>query len=111
MDRLAHRLADEIPQRHVGGADRAHAGMTLLAPEILHDRLAHHRVAPHQERLEMRDQRLAIGRGRIRGCAQEGVAFNSLVGDEAQKAERARARELAVLAVLGWRNIVPGEER
>jgi hypothetical protein len=47
MDRLVHRLAGEIPQSHVGRTDRAHAGMTLLLPEIDHDRLAHHRIAAH----------------------------------------------------------------
>ncbi len=111
VDRLAHRLADQIPQGDVRCADRAHAGGTLLPPEILDDRLAHHRIAPHQDRLQMRDQPLSVGRGRIRRRAQEGMALDPLVGDEAQQTQRARAREAAVLAVLRGRNVVPGEQR
>ena len=59
MDRLTHRLADEIPQRDVDRADGAHAAGALLAPQVDDDRFAMHRIPAHQHRLEMGDQPLA----------------------------------------------------
>src|SRR5260370_30416086 len=59
----------------------------------------------------MRDQPLPVGGRRIRRRTEEGVAFDTVVGGDAQQAERARARELAVLTILRGRDVVPGEER
>jgi hypothetical protein len=110
MNRLAHRLADEVPQRHVDRTDRAHATSALLAPQVGDDRLAMHRVPAHQHRLEMGDQALPIGRRRVRGRAQERIALDAVVGADAQQAERTRARKAAVQPVLRRRDIVPREK-
>src|SRR5262245_24107739 len=58
----------------------------------------------------MRDQALPVGGSGI-GCrTQESVALDAIVAHEAQQAEGARAREPAVQAVLGWRDVIPSEQ-
>ena len=111
MDRLADRLAQKVPQRHVDRADGAHATGALLLPQIDDERFAMQRIPAHQHGLEMRDQPLPVGGRRIRRRAEKGVALDAVVGGDAQQPERARAGEPAVLAVLRRRDVVPGEQR
>ena len=110
MDRLAHRLAQKVPERDVDRADGAHAGRALLLPQLGHQSLAMHRVLAHQHGLEMRDQPLPVRGRRVRGRAQERISLDAVVGADAQQAERARAGEPAHLAVLRRRDVVPGEQ-
>ena len=111
VDRLAHRLAQEIPQRDVDGTDGAHAARPLLLPQVLDHGLAMQRIAAHQYRLQVGDESLPVRRRRIGSGAQESVPLEAFVRDDPQQTERAGAREAAVCAVGGRRNVVPGEKR
>ena len=111
VDRLAHRFAQQVPERDIDGADGAHTAGALLLPQVLDHGFAVQRVPTHQHRLQVGDEPLPVGRRRIGGRAQEGMPLDPVVGEDAQQPERARAREAAVLAVLRGRDVVPGEER
>jgi hypothetical protein len=44
VDRLVHRLAGEVPQRDVDGADGANGGVAVALPRLLIETLAIERV-------------------------------------------------------------------
>src|SRR5690606_1132797 len=62
-------------------------------------------------RLQVMDQGLAVHVGTATGGAEEGVALDAFVGADGHQPQLALAGELAgMLAVLGRRNVVPGEQ-
>ena len=87
MHRQLGDLAGEVPQRRIHRADRAVADDARDQPHRAVDALALQRVLPHQHRLQRTDQLRPVHRRRIGRRAEEGVAFQALVGVDAQQAQ------------------------
>src|SRR5690606_2802868 len=91
--------------------DAAQGGGARALPQALQQPLAVERIVPDQKRLQVADQRARIVAGRPAGRAEEGMAFQPLIGPQGDKAQIARAGKAAcVLAVLRRRNAIPREQ-
>ena len=112
MDRLSCRLARDVPECYVHGADRAIGRSPVLLPHRLVQPLALHRVLAEHDGLEVLDQRLPVEVRPSHRGAEKGVALDALVGGERQEPELARAAELSRMpAVPRCGNTIPGEQR
>ena len=111
VDRQARRLAGDVPERDVDGADGPPGGVAVARrqPEI--ELLPVERVLAHHLRLEEADERLRVACRTPAGGAEEGMALHAVIGAQRQQAELATARKAPrMLAVGGRRDVVPGEK-
>jgi len=111
VDRLIHRLAREVPQRDVDGADGANGGVAVALPRLLIEALAVERVLAHEERLQEMDERLPVQVRAAHRRAEERVSAQSPIGLDGKQAELARAGGAAHLAVGGRWDVAPLEQR
>ena len=111
MDRQPRRLAGNVPQRDVAGADRAHRGGPGARPQEAVEALAVERVLTHQDRLQKADQARPVEARRVRRGAEKGVAGDAVIGRDRQQPEIALAgRSRRVMAIDRRRNALPGEQ-
>ena len=110
VDRHAGGLARDVPQRDVNRAHRADGRGARALPQCLVKPLALERVMSHDCGLEVTDEPWCVDIGRLAGAAEKCIARNTFVGDDGEQAKLARAAELLVRRVIGFRNVVPGKQ-
>ncbi len=111
VDGQPRDLAGQIPQGHVHRPDRPPRGVATAREERLVEPLSLQRILIHHEGLERAHQGLGVVLRATARRPQEGVAFQSIVGAEAEQAQLALPPELAGVAPVGGaRDVVPREQ-